>query len=149
MASAADLIQQIRDEGEELDFFGPQSETVIRDVESALSCHFPDSYRRWLKEYGGGGVVDEYISGIDGEPLTPNEGTVYGDTVRCREEHGLPANLAVIFYQDGEVIWCLVTDQMRDGECPIVSFDVTSGKTEPLAKTFDDFWLEYLGLRAQ
>lgn len=129
---------------------GKASQESIEELESLLGTRLPVSFRKFLAEYGGGGFddADALICGIEGgDPSLEHRGTVYGDTLLCREDYALPANLVVIYLADGDVVWCLDMTHFDGDECPIVAFDVFSKSIKPLAATFDDFLVAYLTQR--
>jgi hypothetical protein len=116
-------------------------------LEVSLQAKFPPSFREFLEIYGGGGGVGGGISGIwENTPLTTNEGTVYGDTVRTREQFGLPKHLIVVYRNFMETIYCL--DMSRadaNGENPVVFFDFENYQPgDDIAPSFDEHFREYL-----
>jgi len=148
MADIASLVQTLERSHHDVFWQGGASAEAINELEALLGALLPASFRDFLVSYGGGGVVEEEISGIeDDAPVLENRGTVYGDTLRCRADYGLPAGLAVIYCDDNDAVWCLATDEMANGECPVVSFDVFSKTNSPIAGDFRSFFLEYLTLR--
>ena len=148
MAGTASLVQQLEQSHHDVFWQGGASAEAIGQLEALLGARLPVSFRNFLGSYGGGGVVEQEISGIeDNAPALEHRGTVLGDTLRCREDYSLPAGLAVIYCDDNDVVWCLATDEMANGECPVVSFDMFSKDTAQLAKDFDAFFERYLTLR--
>lgn len=150
MSKYDDLIEAVRNNGKEIFWYGPVPIKEIDKVEAHLGVKLPCSYRKFLCDFGGGGVVDSDISGIeDGNGDLDNGGTTYGDTLLCREEYGLPSSLVVFFYKDDEICWCLDTDRMVGMECPLVSYNLFKRKVEnDISSSFDDFFAQYLELRA-
>ena len=152
MAEFDDLVEKVRNSGDTVEFYGPQDEAAIDTLAAALGTTLPHSFRRFLGEYGGGGVVGEWISGIyNGQPLLNDRGSVFGDTKRWREQHSLPSTLVVIYTQDDEVCWCLDTTKFtRDAENPVVSFDVAKPRQlAKIADSFPDFFREYLEIHSK
>ena len=157
MGRIEDLIETIRESGEDLEFYGPQSEESIAILEDALGIKMPPSFVEFLRTYGGGGVTDSDISGIYGDkPLMPNQGCVYGDTVRWREEYGLPENLVIIRVEDEEEALCLDAGSPDSaGEYPVVRVDLFGGGVakvgDPLKanSSFREFFEEYLEMWAE
>lgn len=148
MAEIDSLIQQLDQSGKDVFWQGKASQESIEKLESLLGSRLPVSFKSFLAEYGGGGVVEEEVSGIeDDDPTLEHRGTVYGDTLLCREDHALPENLVVIYLGADDVVWCLDVSQFDGDECPVVAFDVFFKTTKPLAPTFNDFLAEYLTLR--
>ncbi len=87
------------------------------------------------------GRGDSYISGIiEGDPLCPKGGSLYGDTLRGREELGLP-ELLVIFQWDDEAPYCLDLSEQPDGENSVICYESFSGARTVVARDFDD-WFE-------
>ena len=142
-----DLIDRCKAAGYKFEFFGPQDDRRIDELAIALGVALSPSFRDFLRQYGGGGIVGEWISGIySGQPLVRQVGTVYGDTLRMREQVKLPPHLVVIYTQDDEVVWCLdTTKRHQNGENPVVSFDI-SGRSQPssIADSFGSFFRDYL-----
>ena len=92
------LIAAIESLGKVFTWYAPATEASIAALEQAFGVRLPPSYRAFLARYGGGGIrAWKGISGIwDNDPLTPNLGTAYGDTMRMRAERGMPDHLIVI-----------------------------------------------------
>jgi hypothetical protein len=152
MQSFDELISRIQALGERIEFAGPQSQQAIVQLETALHLKLPESYRDFLSRYGAGGTVGSWIAGIYGNnPLMSNDGYAYGETTRIREEYGLPDGLLVVQSSAPEFVWCLDMRQTKgNAESPVVAVDVLNGfKTEPIARTFGDFFREYLEVRAE
>lgn len=150
MADIDSLIERIDQSGKKMFWHGKASQASIEKLELLLGSRLPTSFKSFLAEYGGGGFddADALISGIeDDDPALEHRGTVYGDTMLCREDHALPENLVVIYLGTDDIVWCLDVNQFDGDECPVVAFDVFSKTTKPLAPTFDEFLAEYLTLR--
>ncbi len=148
MANIDSLVEQLEGSGQEIFWQGKTSASSVDKLEDLLSCKLPQSFRAFLLEYGGGGVVEEEISGIeDDDPSLENRGTVYGDTLLCRDDYALPSGLVVIYLGMDDVVWCLDVENFDGIECPVVSFDVFSKSTKELAKNFEEFLAEYVTLR--
>jgi len=152
MATLDELIEKVKHAGHTVEFYGPQNEAKINVLASALGAELPPSFREFLRTYGGGGIVGEWISGIyRGQPLLKNEGSVLGDTLRWRERSHLPTELVVVYTQDDEICWCLdTTSKSKNGENPVVSFDFsTPHRTVKIADSFQDFFKDYLEMHSQ
>jgi hypothetical protein len=128
---------------------GAQTSENIAALERALSLALPPSYRSFVQRFGAVANGDDGISGIwNANPTLPNEGSAYGDTTRCRQQHGLPAHFIVIG-PDDEAPYCLDTSkQCSDGECPVVCYELRRHHASPVAASFHDFIVEWLELRA-
>ncbi|UPW85455.1 SMI1/KNR4 family protein [Lysinibacillus sp. Ag94] len=120
---------------------GGVNEETIREAEQMLNVTFPKSYHWFLKQYGSGGLQGIYTYGC----RTPAaDSAVVYHTKLYREEYDLPLQYIVLEDIDGSVR-CLDTNQMNDGECPVVFWDRFS--KEPYAITyenFSDYLLDYL-----
>lgn len=103
-----DLAEQVRRVGNEIFWLGGASPESIEELECRLALRLPKSFRDFLRDYGGGGVVGAEISGIEaGNANLERGGTVLGDTLSCRTRFQLPTGLVVIYFHDDEVVWCL------------------------------------------
>ena len=149
MSKYDDLIEAVKNSGKEFFWYGSAPIEEVDKVETLLNIKLPHSYRRFLCEFGGGGVVDSDISGIeDGNGALDNGGTIYGDTLQCREDYNLPNHLAVFFYREDEICWCFDTDRMVNMECPLVSYNLFKRKVEnDISSSFEEFFTQYLELR--
>jgi hypothetical protein len=138
MADIDSLIQQLEQDGKVMFWQGKASQESIQKLESLLGSRLPMSFKRFLADYGGGGFdnAEALICGIeDDDPTLEHRGTVYGDTLLCREDYALPENLVVIYLGDDDVVWCLDVSQFAGDECPVVAFDAFFKKAKPLAPT--------------
>lgn len=148
----AELIKRLTDAGLPVEFYGPQKEESIEKLAMSLGTALPQSLKEFLRRHGGGGVTGEWISGIyEDQPLRPNTGSIYGDTVRSREMYGLPPDLVVIYCQDDEIVWCLDTGTSdASGECPVVSYDIFDrAVAATIAPSFMAFFQEYVAIRCE
>ena len=151
MENYAKLINQIEDSGEEIFWQGPADDKQINHLEKELNVKLPNSFKEFLYEYGGGGVIDEEISGIESNDASlVRGGTILHDTLECRKDFSLPIHLVVVFYKYQELAWCLDTSKLdQKNECPVVSYDLFSKTvTNTIAKNFEQFFKQYLELRA-
>lgn len=148
MADIASLIQKFDQSGREVFWQGSASHKSIEQLELLLASRLSASFKSFLVACGGGGIVGQEVSGIeDDDPTLEYRGTVYGDTLRCREVYALPENFVVIYLGADDVVWCLDTSEFDGDECPVVAFDVFSKKTRQLATTFYDFLKECFVMR--
>jgi antitoxin YobK len=151
MAEYDDLAKKVEANGWSTYWYGPAPEAEIVRLEQLLSAKLPASFKRFLREYGGGGIGDRSISGIeDGNAAHKGVGNVYGDTLRCRQEHALPPGLVVVLYYDDEVCWCLDTTRFTGEECPVVAYDVFQREVDRIiAPSFAAFMTERLTLYSE
>ena len=151
MNDYSELIKKIESSDEEIYWLGSSDDAQILLLEELLKAKLSRSFKKFLRDYGGGGVVENEISGIENNDATlKTGGTVLGDTLECRKDFNLPNYLVVVFYQYKELAWCLDSSKMdKNNECPIVSYDLFSKKiTNNIADNFELFFKEYLELRA-
>ncbi|RIJ66373.1 SMI1/KNR4 family protein [Rummeliibacillus sp. TYF005] len=121
------------------DFTGGISEDKILDIEKQLHVQLPESYKWFLRKYGSGGIF-----GIDilGHGLV--NATVVETTNEYKKYYGLEEGIVVIIHVDA-FAYCLDTNKMRNGECPVISWDVDSGSYDSEeASNFLEFFWNYL-----
>jgi len=119
------------------DFMGGVNEDTIREAARILNITFPKSYHWFLKQYGSGGLNGIDINGCE-KPAA--DASVVYHTKLYREKYDLPLQYIVLEDIDGSVT-CLDTNQMNDGECPVVFWSRFS--KELYAITYENF-SEYL-----
>ncbi|HDI3035135.1 TPA: SMI1/KNR4 family protein [Cronobacter turicensis] len=148
MKEIQDLVKKLSASKEhEVVWLGPTDEIQVKKLENALNLSLPEDFKFFLTETGGGGVVEQEISGIeDNNALGECGGTVYYDTTYCRDEYKLPEELAVIYFKDDEICWCLDCSAENFGK--VVSYDLISCKKHStLHNSFKGFFKEYVNLR--
>lgn len=120
------------------EFIGGVSEDEIENAMKALSVVFPESYKAFLTDFGGGDAGGEVIFGI-----TNNEEDDVVMATQMERGQGLPEKLIIIgFWHDTLV--CLDTGKMNNGECPVVELNDDYSVAELVADTFGKFLYEYL-----
>ena len=146
MGEIESLVKELELGGHDVFWQGAASPESVATLESHLGIELPESYKRFLLTYGGGGVSGELISGIeDNDPELPRRGTVLGDTLTCREEFGLPDHLAVVYLDlELDIVRCLDARRLTNGECPVIDYRVSSKSVNGFADTFDSFFRDYL-----
>ncbi|EOI5727212.1 SMI1/KNR4 family protein [Cronobacter malonaticus] len=148
MKEIQDLVKKLSASKEhEVVWLGPTDEKQVKKLENALNLSLPEDFKFFLTETGGGGVVEQEISGIeDNNALGECGGTVYYDTTYCRDEFNLPEELAVIYFKDDEICWCLDCSAKNFGK--VVSYDlILCKKHSTLHNSFKGFFKEYVNLR--
>ncbi|HWO97404.1 MAG TPA: SMI1/KNR4 family protein [Bacillus sp. (in: firmicutes)] len=104
--------------------FYKEDEETIQETEEKLNAKFPESYRWFLKEYGGGG----------------NELNLNG----CKEivhyhnrfdSFNIPKGYIIIQHCD-EFSYCLDTEKMINNECPVVNWSAYEKGIYPVAENF-------------
>lgn len=148
MKQYSSLLKSVENAGHNLFWLGGASDEQITLLEERLSVNLPESFKEFLRYFGGGGVEDSEISGIeDNDASLDYGGTVLGDTLAAREDYDLPEGLAVIFYEDEEICWCI--DLRDQSNAEIVSYDVFSKRiASKVSENFEAFFQEYLELRS-
>jgi len=83
-----ELIRKSNERGDEVWVSGGVEEHAIETLEAKIGFRLPASYREFLKEYGGIGICDNFISGIvEKDPLKMGGGNMYADTLFMREDY--------------------------------------------------------------
>lgn len=104
-------------------FVGPRPEILIILAQDRLSVKFPETYRRFLLEYGAGGAGGVEFYGVVQEDFDHSS---YPDvvwlTLKGRKEWGLPNFLLPVFgLGDGE-FFCLDLGVQKGSEAKVVGF---------------------------
>lgn len=120
------------------EFIGGVSKNKIENAMQSLLAIFPESYKTFLADFGGGDAGGEIIFGI-----TENEEDDVVIITQMERRQGLPQNLIVIGFWNDTLV-CLDTGKMTNGECPVVKVDDDYRETEILANTFGKFLYDYL-----
>lgn len=110
----------------------------IKEIEEDLKATLPDSYKWFLTEYGSGGAFGTMILGYDSHGAE-----VVEQTKEYRTFYNLIPGLVVIEYID-EFSYCLDTNKMADGECPVILWDNHEGYGYTAANNFLEFLLQQL-----
>ncbi|MDA1636054.1 MULTISPECIES: SMI1/KNR4 family protein [Bacillus cereus group] len=123
------------------DFMGGVNEDTICEAARKLSITFPSTYHCFLKQYGSGGLDGMDIHGCE---TTAADSSVVYHTKLYRETYNLPEQYIVLNDIDGTVT-CLDTNQMKDGECPVVFWSRFSKELYAITyENFSDYLLDSL-----
>lgn len=147
----SNLIEQITENGEKVQWFGGADDKAVAGLEKALGVKLPPSYVAFLKKFGGGGGCLPEISGIAAnKPFKKRRhdypASVYHDTLHLRENLGGPNHHVVVWALEEWDYWCLDTSKPgNDGECPVVSGG-GKRKWKKAHDTFHEFLVMYLEL---
>ncbi|MFE5320345.1 SMI1/KNR4 family protein [Paenibacillus sp. NPDC056579] len=133
------LITLIQEHTDGNDFTGGISDNDIEKIECKLNVEFPRSYKWFLGNYGSGGMFGVDILGCG----KSNNPSVVINTERLRNNLGLPHEYIVIENCD-EFYYCLDTNNLLDGECPIISWDRVAGFGGKRAESFHEFLVDRL-----
>lgn len=142
MRNIDEIIKFIKTDEEECYFSGEVPFEIIEKAENYLKISFPNSYKRFLQELGNANIGGQEIYGITKDKEFENSGFPNGIwfTANERETISLPEELLIIYYDGDDFYFCLDTSQMKEGECPVVAFDVSGlGEKEKVYDTFIDF----------
>ncbi|WP_454674025.1 SMI1/KNR4 family protein [Achromobacter pestifer] len=142
------LAREAERAGQEIFWYGATDSNQIERVEALLHVTLPISYKKFLENYGGGGVVSAEVCGVeDNDASIESGGTVVGDTKECRERFALPDNLVVIYFHGDEVCWCLDLTNSNEEDSPVVSYNIFTGKIDrQIASNFSSFMRQHLTL---
>ncbi|MCH5454822.1 SMI1/KNR4 family protein [Bacillus toyonensis] len=120
---------------------GVVNEDTIREAAQMLNLTFPNSYLWFLKQYGSGGLDGMDINGCE---TTAADSSVVYHTKLYRETYNLPEQYIVLNDIDGTVT-CLDTNQIKDGECPVVFWSRFSKELYAITyENFGDYLLDSL-----
>lgn len=128
----------LNDNKDHATFTGGVFEEKVEFIENQLNVNLPESYRWFLKTYGSGGI---YAANILGYDLV--SASVVEKTKEYRELYNLTEGLVVI--EDIDIFaYCLDTNKMVDGECPVVVWATQGGYGRTVEQDFLTFLFERL-----
>jgi hypothetical protein len=142
-----ELINKSNEQGNEVWISGGVEELAIETLESKIGFRLPESYREFLKKYGGIGVYDNFISGIvKKDPLEMRGGNMYADTLFMRDDYSgqytVPDYLWVVEkHEDGA--FCF-NKNLKTGsdELAIINYEPHLSEktlTEVISPTFESY----------
>ncbi|AWK46373.1 SMI1/KNR4 family protein [Bacillus velezensis] len=112
---------------------GASHENITR-IEEILQCELPISYKWFLEKYGAGGLFGVLVLGHNFD-----HASVADKTKEYKQHYGLADGLVVI--EDVDFFaYCLDTNKMKDGECPVVEWDRIIGYQDIAAESFIEFF---------
>ncbi|MCR4372982.1 SMI1/KNR4 family protein [Bacillus amyloliquefaciens] len=112
---------------------GASRENITR-IEEILQCELPISYKWFLEKYGAGGLFGVLVLGYNFD-----HASVADKTKEYKQHYGLADGLVVI--EDVDFFaYCLDTNKMKDGECPVVEWDRIIGYQDIVAESFIEFF---------
>jgi len=127
-----DYIHQL---GDQFISFGKAPDEKINAIEKTLGVTLPESYKQFLREFG-------YVL----MPAFGIYGTGKAETPACvsytlsMRKFGLPLSNVVIGNEGDEVIYCLDTQNLKDGECPVVVWEYKAKPNMYYCKDFSEFF---------
>ncbi|ASB89423.1 MULTISPECIES: SMI1/KNR4 family protein [Bacillus] len=128
----------INDNKDHATFTGGVSEEKVKLIENELNVNLPESYKWFLRNYGAGGMFGVLIFGYNIDTAT-----VVNKTVEYREDYNLAEGLVVI--EDIDFFaYCLDTNKMENGECPVFIWDQENGYENVVASSFIEYFYDKL-----
>lgn len=119
-------------------FTGGVSEEKVKLIEHDLHVNLPESYKWFLKNFGSGGVYGVDILGYDFCGAS-----VVEFTNEYRKHYNLTDGLVVI--EDIDFFaYCLDTNKMENGECPVFIWDRENGYENVVASSFIEYFYDKL-----
>jgi hypothetical protein len=134
------LQEFIKQYSEDDDFTDGVSEDKVLETENKLQVSLPESYKWFLKNYGSGGSFGIDIIGYD---------FVGPSVVTATKDHQKYYDLidGIVVIEDiDEFAYCLDTNKMKNGECPVIMWDNQKGYGRKLADNFVDYFIDRLEL---
>ncbi|HRH96450.1 MAG TPA: SMI1/KNR4 family protein [Prosthecobacter sp.] len=128
----------------ETDFDGSKAEYLIEKAEQVLHLKFPPTYRRFLSEFGCGGVEGFELYGIIGENFE-NSGIpdAIWYTLQLRKSIHLDLRLVVIAVAGDGCFYAIDTsDNDCEGEGSVSIYSIDGSTREKVASSFGAFLLK-------
>lgn len=136
------------------EFTGGVTDDIINNAMETLGLEFPESYKAFLSDFGGGDAGGEIIFGLT---ANKNKHTMeyegQGDIedvvqiTQMEHKYKMPGYMVVINYceSDGDgLFYCLDTSRMKDGECPVVKVPEDYKNIETVSESFGKFFYDYV-----
>lgn len=126
------------------DFIGWRPDEWVVKAEQLLGISFPSTYRRFLREFGCGGLRSEYFYGIvDADLLRGPVPNGIWLTLDERKVAGLSPSM-VIVQSGGDGSWYAIDTAQRntESESPVLLLDVNCRPFETVAEDFGRFFLD-------
>ena len=119
----------------------------IDDAEAKLSVKFPESYKVFLNLYGWARFASNEFYGL-GADVPAHLGLVMNTSAeRTEMQPTIPQSLVPVLNDGGGNHYCLDTQGMNDGECPVVFWDHDEGPNQQPsheANSFDDWIVDFI-----
>ncbi|KWW21736.1 hypothetical protein AS888_04295 [Peribacillus simplex] len=136
----SDLQEFIKNYGKVDDFTGGVSEDKVEETENKLQVPLPESYKWFLRNYGYGGLFGLRIIGYG------FAGPAVVDATKGHQKYYDLLDGLVVIEDIDEFAYCLDTNKMKNGECPVITWDNQEGYGRKLADNFLDYFIERLEL---
>lgn len=115
----------------------------ISDIEERLGLRLPGSYQEFLSRYGWARFASNEFYGIGAD--VPPHLLLSVNTIaeRTTMQPTLPHSLVPVLNDGAGNHYCLATERMINGECPVVFWDHNAGPDQQLTQEGDSFseWL--------
>lgn len=98
-----------------------QPADTIEAAERSLGTTFPRSFKDYLSRWGHIWFGPNEYFGLGSTSFG-----VVERTMLARESSEIPRTLVAVCDHDGDELVCLMTDESKDGECPVVIWNVPS-----------------------
>lgn len=134
----SELQEFIKENRQDAYFTGGVSDEKVQETEIKLQVLLPDSYKWFLRNYGYGGIFGVEIIGY-----ALNGPAVVDATKEYQKYYKLIDGIVVIENVD-EFAYCLDTNKMKNGECPVIMWDNQEGYGRKVADNFLDYLIESL-----
>lgn len=132
------LQEFIKRYGKDDDFTGGVSDEKVRETELKLQVSLPESYKWFLRNYGFGGLFGVRIIGYG------YTGPAVVDATRGHQKYYDLIDGLVVIEDIDEFAYCLDTNKMKNGECPVIMWDNQEGYGFTAADNFLDYMIESL-----
>jgi hypothetical protein len=131
---------------------GPVKEEVILKAEDALGVKFPNTYKKFLQNFGSGCVGSDYFYGLGKQDFdftsSIPEVTAYHvvwSNLYDQKLGYIPSHLITIYNVGNGEAYCLDISKMNNKECPVVAWSIGVCKQkkelEVIAPDFGTFLL--------
>lgn len=122
------------------EFVGGVSDEEIRHAMDELSVVFPESYKAFLADFGGGDAGGQVIMGI-----TDIEEENVVKATQMERSVGMPEHFIIIDVVC-DMLCCLDISKMKNGECPVVMLTEDYEIEETVAESFGQYLFDYFSL---
>lgn len=120
------------------EFYGGVSDEQIEQAMAEIGLPFPESYKTFLRDFGGGDTGGEIIFGI-----TDVEEESVVEVTKMEHAYKMPKEMIVIHYWESDnCLCCLDTGRMENGECPVVKVPDDYKNITTIAESFGEFFYE-------
>ncbi|MGE7184061.1 SMI1/KNR4 family protein [Peribacillus sp. NPDC006672] len=134
----SELQEFIKENRRDAYFTGGVSDEKIKETEIKLHVPLPDSYKWFLRNYGYGGVFGVEIIGYG------LAGPAVVDATKDYQKYYQLSDGIVVIESVDEFAYCLDTNKMKNGECPVIMWDNQEGYGRKVADNFLDYLIESL-----